>query len=382
MRCSVSIPVALLLVVLATAPARAAEWSAQPQLTLGLDTNSNRRLALEAESSRSLSLAMSAALVHAEATQMISVAPRLTLWRFDGADSELGSNDAGLDFKLSRLNESWQFDVSVGAARDSTLTSELTDTGIIEDRTRRQTLDGSISLGRKFGARGLLQLQANYSDIEFARAENTGLVPYEYATASAAYQHQLNERTDFVLQLNAARLSVERTDTVSDSLGTRATLLHRFHERLRAELGVGFTRVESDDSSDGSAVLRASGIWTSELVQAQISIARDVQPSGRGRLVDADSVSVAIGRRMADRITVSASGTYVRREDLLFQLLREERDYRNVAIGAAWQVSPTLQLSAVVNSARQSYDLLQRSASGARFGLSVNWQPRRFAISR
>jgi hypothetical protein len=365
-----------------SAAASAAEWSAQPRVTVALDTDSNRRLDTEAEDSQSLRIGFAAALAHAQPRQRIELRPRLDIARFDGTDRELDSNDYGLNVALQRSGERWQFDASVNGARDSTLTTELTDTGLIDGRTRRQSLGADVSASYAIGQRSTVQVSAGHSDIDFDRAEGTGLVPYGYTSFAAGYVFQVSERTELVTQAFGGRLDVPQSALTTDNVGVRAILRKRVSERFRFDASAGVSRTESDDRSDQSQVFSASVTWNNELTEVALSLSRNVEPSARGRLVDADSVNLNYRRRVSERLTVGVAGSYARREDLLFGFFPEEREYYNYSAIASLRVNPTLQLEAAAGRARQSFNLIERQASGERASLSLVWTPRQIAQSR
>jgi hypothetical protein len=360
----------------------AAEWSAEPRVIVGVDTDTNRRLDVDSEDSQSVRIGFAVALAYASPDRRLELRPRLDIARFDGSDQELDSNDYGLAVGLQQTGERWQFDASLNGARDSTLTTELTDTGLIDGRTRRQAISGNLAASYAIAQRAGAQLNLGYSDVDFDRADGTGLTPYGYTSFAAGFVWQMSERTELVAQVFGGRLDVPDANLTTDNAGARAIVQVRVSERLRFDASVGASRVESGERSDQSQVFSASAAWNDELTEVTLSLARNVEPSARGRLVDADSVNLDFRRRLAERLTVGVSGSYARREDLLFGLFPEEREYYNYNALATWSVSPTLRIDAVVGRVRQSFNLIERQATGERASVSLAWTPRRFARSR
>jgi hypothetical protein len=362
--------------------ATAAEWSGQPQLTVGIDTDSNRRLDVASEQSQALRVSTSAELAYATSQSSIRLTPRASLLRFDGSDRQLDSNDYGLGGRWETRGEQWQFQLAAGAARDSTLTTELTDTGIIDGRTRRRALDGSLLASYQLTRRSTLQLQGGYTDVDFARAEGTGLVPYGYGSIAAGYRWQATEATNIVLQAFGGRLDTPITTATTNNVGGRVILVSRLSERFSLEGSAGVSRTESGATSDQGAVFALSGNWSNELSEIALSLTRSVEPSARGRLVDSDNASLNIRRRLSERLTLGVSASFVRREDLLFGFFPEQREYANYSVVATLRLNPSMTIEAVAGRADQSFDLQQLEARGSRFGANFVWTPRRLTLSR
>ena len=161
----------------------AAEWRAEPLFSLGANLDSNRRLLADGERSGAAQLSGSLALARRTEISELTFQPRIDVRRYQGVDEALSSNDAGADLGWRRQSERWTTRLSATAREDSTLTSELADTGIIEGRARRQTLTAASESTWAFGERSSLQFGGSFMNIGFDDAGGTGLTPYRYPAA-------------------------------------------------------------------------------------------------------------------------------------------------------------------------------------------------------
>lgn len=363
-------------------PANSAEWSAQPAVRVTVENDSNRRLDLEPVETQGLSVVASIALARSIANAQVALTPRFVLNRFAGSERELDSNDFGVDTRFARAGERWETSVRASGARDSTLTTELTDTGITNGRARRETLSADVLASYSLGERSQAQVQAASSRVEFDRAEGTGLVPYDYHSAALGYVWQINESSDVVVQAYAGRLDVAATGRRDDTRGARVYLRRKASDRLRFELNVGLSETQSGAQAEQSHVFGVRGTWTGELTTLDWSLTRDVEPSALGRLVDADSMTASFDRRLSPRLSVFANARYVRREDLLFGVFAEERKYTNYSVGGAWRLTESTRIELAAARSQQSFDLLDRTADGTRVAATLQWSPNRLSISR
>jgi hypothetical protein len=364
------------------ATADAAEWSVQPRIAATVDHDTNRRLEVADDPSSALRVNASMEAAYLSPVTRVSIAPRVSIARFDGSDRELDSNDFGGDLRLAHVTPRWSWNVGGNAARDSTLATELTDTGFVVGRARRNTLAFDGSATWQWTERISLQVSAADSDVRFDRAAGTGLVPYEYASASFAVVRQWDTQTDLILQAYAGRLDAPSTGVRNTNTGVLARIGRRVSERLRLEASAGMSQTESQSAHDRSSTYGLNATWQGTRSSVGLALNRTVEPSARGRLVDATSISIDARRELSERFSVFANALAIAREDLLLGFIPDDRDYRNVSIGASWALQETLRVDLALGRSSQSFEFSPLDGAGERVALSLAWSPRRAAMSR
>src|SRR5262245_30677900 len=208
--------------------AHAAEWALAPSLVVSADHDSNRQLAFEPISSEGLSVSTDLALQRRTERFELSLRPQFRLQRF--TDRRFNrSDDYGLSAGTKWLNERSSFAVSAGYRDESTLTSEIFSTGIIDLDTRRrdETADAqwTYSQSERLGFSG----SASFSNVTYEGRAVTPLSDNRYVTTGVAEQFKYSDRLSFSIQGSVGRLETPafgdptRFSTVSLGLSARPT---------------------------------------------------------------------------------------------------------------------------------------------------------------
>jgi len=354
--------------------ATAAQWTVVPQLALGADSDTNRRLQAQPHQSESAVLGGVLAIARMTEVSTLALTPRFTASRYSGEDA-LDSDDWGVNALFRHNGERLMFEFSGGIADDSTLVTELGETGFVEGNTRRHSSQASASVTQYLGTRHLLQYQLGASDIDYDNTAGTGLVGYRYPSASVLYVMTVSPRLDTTLVIDAARLDAPDSRLVSDTMGAQAGFRFRVSERFDLEARTG----RSDTSSRGHSERRQNFLgkisWHGELSTLDLSLSRDVEPSGRGILVNADDLRLGYTRELGERLTLDTSARVSRREDFRFDLRSNEYRYAAATLALSWKLDESWTLGFAGVYARQEYQLSAAAADGRRVGFSLAWRP-------
>jgi hypothetical protein len=361
------------LVALSPAVSGAAQWQWLPTFALAADADSNRRLRAEERPSESGTLGATLAVVRATEISQLAFLPRVSLARYSGEDA-LDSDDYGADAYWRRSGERTSVDLRAGWSDDSTLTTELGETGLVEGNTRRRLTSASASFTQFLGLRHLLQGQLSASDIDYQQTQGTGLVGYRYPAASLQYAYTLSPRFDATLSANRARLDAPEVNLRSDTTGAQLGFRFRVTERLNFELRAGESRTEARGRQDRERSFSSSLSWAGELSDFEVSLSREVQPSGRGVLVNADDLRLSWSRDMGERWKLNGALRVSRRDD---SLLTISNDYYFGAalLGLSRQLDENWTLGLAAGYSRQDYELAAQAADAQRFGISLSWRP-------
>jgi hypothetical protein len=274
-----------------------------------------------------------------------------------------------------RTGERLMFDVQAGIADDSTLTTELGESGFIEGNTRRYSKEASTSLTQYLGARHLLRYQLGVSDVDYERTLGTGLVGYRYPSVGLMYAATVSPRLDLTLSADVARLEVPLTHVETDTRGAQAGFRFRVSENFDLEARLGRTNTQARGRSDVAQSYFASASWHNERSNLELTLSQDVEPSGNGILVHADDLRIGYSFKLTERLTLDANARASLRQDTAVDLRHYEYRYGAAMLALSWKLDESWTLGVAGNYVRQEYDLFHSDADGQRVGLSLAWRP-------
>ncbi len=354
------------------AAAFGAQWIAVPQISVGADTDTNRRLRTEPATSESGVLAASAYLARATATDTLALVPRVTVSRYSGEDA-LDSDDWAANALWRHEGERLHFDLDAGLADDSTLTTEVGETGFIEGNTRRRAGSVAATLTQYLETRHMLQYAISATDIEYQRARDTGLVGYRYPAASLLYVFSNTARFSTTFGASATRLDAPDAHVRSDTRGAQLGVRFLAAERCALEARVGSTATSARGRVDHNRTVYAGLTWNDELSRIELSASREVEASGRGVLVNADDVRLRFSRELTERLSLDTSLRASRRQDIDLRGGLEYR-YGTAAATLSWKLEEAWTLALAGVFSRQEY-ASRDPAEGSRIGLALSWRP-------
>ncbi|MEO8019359.1 MAG: hypothetical protein ABI769_16230 [Pseudomonadota bacterium] len=366
--------VALACLVTLPSLAAAAEWKITPQLTVAADADTNRRLQLLARDSESAELTGVLAIARLTEISSLVITPRATVSRYSGEDA-LDSDDWGINTLYRRTGERFQLVFSGDVADDSTLVTELGETGFVEGNTRRRATQAGVTFSQYLGLRHLLQYQLGGSDIDYQSTVGTGLLDYRYPSASFTYAFTATPRLDATFSVNAARLDAPESHLQSDTRGAQVGFRFRLSERFDLDMSTGQSITSARGHDDSKQSFRGSISWHDELSRLDLSLSRAVEPSGRGILVNADDLRLAFSRELTEFLTVDASARISRREDFAFNLERDDYRYAAATVALTWKLDESWTLACTGAYARQEHTLSAYAPDGRRIGFSLAWRP-------
>lgn len=352
----------------------AAQWQMVPRLALAADVDSNRRLRLVPRESEGGVLGGALTLARLTEVSTLAFVPRAAISRYSGEDA-LDSEDWGADLSWRRNGPRTLVDAQAGYADQNTLATELGETGFVDGNTRRYSMTASTSLTQFLATRHTLGYQLAYSNIDYDRTLGTGLIGYRYPSANINYSFSLSPRLDTTLSVNAARLTADIIGVESDTRGVQAGLRYRFSENFDVLVNTGAAQTSAGGTTDTERTYRLGVNWRDEVSSAQLSVSRDVAPSGRGVLVNADDLRLAYSRRLTERWSLDLSLRGSRRQAFSFD--RRPYDYTYAAAGFSlnYALAESWSVNCAGGYARQDYELSPGPADGQRFGISLTWKP-------
>jgi hypothetical protein len=359
-----------------------AEWSAQGNF--GADLEHHDNLLLEGgdvEPVTGTTLRASGSLGYHTEVRDFSLAPRVAIRRYDSPE-KLDANDYYVDLIYGTARETGNGTLIVNFANDSTLTSELETTGLVDARKRHELFGVQGSMGWAFTERDQLGVQVMGQDNHYRDAANTGLIDYSYVGAVASLTHAFSERTTFGGQLSGGALDPDSTVPRSRDFAARLTFSHQLAPEYKLDLEAGVSRtgngVQTNDGTVYSINLQRSG----ELTDFKLLADQQVLPSGNGALVRRDDLALSMTHRFTQRLHAGATLRYLVNEDLQLGLPADNRHYQRAQVSLEWQVAQYWTVVASASGARQSFGDNTDTVHDLAYGIGLSWTPGPAAISR
>lgn len=320
-----------------TVSANAAEWSTEPSLRLGYEQNDNPKLSLESHNS------ISATTV----APKLDMGVRSEIWEVTGSAEHVqkrytGETDLDRDDNLYKLSSSYKTErntVQLNGSRtiDSTLNEQLTsDFGLVQSQKRRETRDVNPTWTWAISERSQAQLTYDITHVSYVDGQSVGLNDYSVRAASLRLANQFSMQSQIFMTLGYSHFYVPTIDLESFGPNGQLGIAHSFSETLQGTLAVGARKTSTNQTVQ---TCTAPNIWyelfgippaclvplTPKTLRMQdtnyvfnsilkkkfenasmnISYNRSLDPSGVGKYVEADVLSVWVDRPVTPKITAN-----------------------------------------------------------------------------
>jgi hypothetical protein len=357
--------------LLCASAADASEWLMTPTARVVSEYTDNPRFFVDGGTSTAgAALEASASLRRKTERSDLSLSPRLRSARYED-DETLDSDDQYLDGQYTFITERSQWTASTNFTRDTTLTSELGATGIVQANRRHESLTVSAGPSLQLTQRVAVGAQAYWLDSHYVDAQATGLVDYEYRAGSLFANVAADEISTVTLTGQHSELRVDgqesRTRSSSVSLGWR----YRPLALWTLDLSAGPAFVETDFADDSGMIFDANLRRQGERWNAGLRVGRDLSPTGRGVLTQRDQLALTADRRLTERLSASVLARWIRNQDLGISFL--EVEYGRLDLSLSWRLAEHWHLALTAGAASQRPETRSQSAENYRTSLSIVW---------
>lgn len=369
----------VLMVNLLTAPLQAAEWSVQPALTWLAQYQDNLYMSSEIQRSVTSTTLDGRLDVTSEGeVASIQFAPHISATQYQ-PERQLSYTSYGLDLVGTRDFEYSRFQVRGSLARESTLTSELTDTGFIQDHKWLRALSLAPSWEIDTSESGRARFGFSYVRHAYDGAENTPLAGYDVRSLDYTYTRTHGERLASDYTATLSRLMAPRSDTTNDDGRFNVGLNYDASENLSAAASVGGHRFHNRNGANSlwrsGAVMRLQLALTQEFGVITSSLSRTVEPSGYGLFLQRDVMSIDIQRQIGEQWSGALSLQLNRDHEFVQSRGDANRRYSLFSWRLAHQIGENLSVNGSVSYRRQRYDLADTRAEGSSVVLQVVYRP-------
>ena len=306
-----------------TIPSLAAEWSLVPSMSTKAYYNDNLLLT-PLSHDPTYGYWISPGVEFAGKTERLEVSGKAALDFVDyygGEPNRFTNVFLPLTMRYRTEKDEWGF--TGGFTRDNTLMGELVTTGVVLRFTQRNLWNLNPSWTRMITEKLAFQSSFQFSDASYQDGLRLGLVDYQVYGGSAGFLYHLSERDD--VQLAGTYTHFHTTNAPFDLRayypGVMLSLTHAFTEGLKATAYGGPRFIDSTTQFAGSSQTNQDTIWVygASLTQQfekssfQVSVTRDIFPSGFGLLLQTDRIGMQTSYAFSENLTafLDASGYLV-----------------------------------------------------------------------
>lgn len=329
----------------------AAEWSITPSYTASVDYDSNRRLLSDGKASDAAVLDIDVLFKRALEDLQLTFEPRYIFRRF--TDPQLGNgDDRSAKLGANWLGERSTFSWMTSYWDQSTLTTELLETGIVSADTHRRTFQSQASASWNQTERRSLIAQLSYTDVAYYGANAKFFPGYRYPSGTLGERFLFNERGSISVSAFGSLLKSGTEGDSSRELGAQAEINYSFSERTSIDASVGrSTRKlggETGSGTDASVNIRYA-LYRGELTAGYV---RSLVPYGIGFLVEQQRYTAAYSRPLTPYLSTDASFIRVQNNETAVLLRVDRPNYNSLSWGLTWRPLETWSFGARVAAVR------------------------------
>lgn len=313
-------------------------------------------------------------------TRKIALTPRL-LYRHYSSDQDLDHGNASLGVDMTQVMERTQVGIKGSVGRDTTLKSELEDSGNLQTKIDINQLRVDPYLRYKMTPLSGIKLGLGFRAVDYIDGEEQGYFDYDQVRAELAYEWDLSRRD----QLSA---TVFATDYTSDALfndtkstGVQLGWQHRFTDNTGALVSAGAYNLDAEfqlngvgyeDSSTGS-LFKAELTHNAPLTRYTLGASSTLDPSSLGIVRKNMRLDGVINHSFTERFSGRFSGLALRAESTDDRFVGDDRDYYAIDTSLAWRLDALWRLRAGYRYASQQYDAEEDSADSSRVSVSLEY---------
>lgn len=358
----------------------------QPVITSGIKYSDNPRLTTGVAQIETWNTSLASRLEAMGRTERTDFSTKIDLNAQRYPDNQLLDNDnGGVELGLRRKNIYDQWNITAAYRNESTLVSELEDTGYVQIHRRRYSQQLAPSWQWMFAENNSLQLGYQYQQAAYG-AGATNLYDYTNQMLSAGWLYNWNERTQLSTTLYGSRYESAESGAEYKDRGLQFGIGRSVTGLWTANLVVGahqltavstrylfgvfkFTRRDEDIGGLINASLERRG----ERTTYAFSLSRGIEPSGSGFATQRDRLSLTISHRYTPHVLFTLTTSAIRNEALQENINGINRQYYNIQPRLTWNFTQEWALAANYSFARQRYEQVSQAATENAIAISLSY---------
>lgn len=292
-------------------------------------------------------------------------------------------------FSRFQWTERTTLGAAAGFTEDSTLQSELTETGLVLNRRQRRLRTLAPTWKGELTERATLEAGYRWTDVGY-RDGGAGLFDYRTDTWKGNLAYRLSERDQVSAAVSYGGYRAPSASFRSGDAGVRFGATHLFSERWKGGVSGGAHRIVSGRGAGAAAGRDREWGW---LIDADLErewetatlrggIGRDIQPSGAGALIQVDRLSVSMEKRAGPTMTFSFGGDAYRSRPFRRDLPRVASSYYRVRAGWQWRWTEVWSVEAGLSHAAERRERNSREIVANTASLKILYQGTKWSLSR
>jgi hypothetical protein len=363
----------------------AAEWSVQPIFSMQSDYDSDRNLSNDPQGSEEAVLYGDLKLQRAIENAQIVLEPRFDVRRYS-SDIWGPGDDRSLNGALNWTGERMKVTLTGFIANQSTLTTEVLETGIIDGDVRRRSsqVNGEWDWTQNERRQSFLQLGYMSASYSGGNALTEFELPgYRYPSAALGERFFLSERTILSVSAFGDALSSERQGNSSHEAGGQVEVIQQFSERISLDASVGESKrsLYGENGSGTNASVTLARIF--ERGNFSLSYLRSLVPYGTGFLVERQQIAASLTHSLTPTLDVILTLLRLQNNNSAVRLGLDRPFYDNGVLGLSWRMGESWTLQPQVSTGWSKPVQLASSTTPAdtatvhewRAQVTLVWQP-------
>ena len=279
-----------------------------------------------------------------------------------------------------------------GVIRDNTLMNELLTTGLVLRFTQRNQWTANPSWTRSVTEKLSVQSSFQLNDTTYENGLNLGLVDYQLFGGSGGLLYQLSEQDQ--IQLTGSYSNFHTTNASSpfhaSIPGANLSLTHAFTETLTGTASGGPSFVSSTSQAASDNITAQNTVWLFggklmkkfERASVQVSVSRNIVPSGFGRLIQTDRAGLTVSHDLTETLTASFDGSgYIVSDAIQRASTFPESRYFSATPTIAWKFSEWWKLELSYTYRHRAVDGISDSAMSNATTFMLTYYPPKLAFS-
>ena len=296
----------------------------------------------------------------------LSLTPQLRDYRYVGYSGANGYDHLARTVNMAAFYQTQTDAWNVNATydHDSTLTSELLDSGRVNFNIPRETLNLQQSWVSEWTPRASIQVDAGYTRTSHNNGLVYGLRDYRVINAGATLEYKLTHRQSLTATASGSRYTAPAYfDDRTDSYVVRGGWVSHWTERTVTSAGGGLlinrTRLNIFGvplkSTRHGYVLHANASTASERTTWSADLSRNVDPTSFGVLMQRDQASAKVTRGLTPYMDGSIDGLWLHSKTLQNSLETIDRSLEQVELKLKWRYAAHWALDGGYRWTRQDY---------------------------
>ena len=354
-------------------PALAGNWFYQTTISTQLEGDDNKRLrSTNEEGAVGVDVRGTIRLSRKTETSEQYISGTLRSARYDSDDDRgLDTDDQSINAGGRWISERSEFSVDGSFRRESSLLTELEDTGLFEDVERRVTKSIAPQYTYNLFEDTSITAGGNYTDVEYPNTIPFSLTEYDFKSVNAGITHTLTERSSVSFSLFHSIYEADTFDNDVDTTG--ANLGYGFSPdelwTIFASVGyrdskfrnnIGGVDIRDDDTG---VLYEASAIRQSETLRMEFALRNELQPSASGNVNERSEYEINFRKMFSERISGRLNFLWLENQSVNDDNDNNDREYWSINIGGDYLITPRWYLTGSYRHRDQEFDNSVSSSS-------------------